>query len=397
MPMATEHAQRLSRRAALCSGAVALTFLCGNALGARPLHQPRLATAWDDAQGHWVGVLVPENSKQLRRPDAGEALSSRAQGALSIAARTEVPTRAHGLLAEPDGHVLVVARRPGDWLLRWHPRRGTTQWAWSEAGRSFNGHVVASLPSSRRRWLFKTETDLHSGMGWVGVRDARSLEKLHEWPTRGMDPHELLLDDTGLWVANGGIPTLAETGRIKRDLHRMDSSLVRLDPSTGEVLGQWRLPDARLSLRHIARAAGGVMGIALQAEHDDLQVRRIAPVLAVFDGHALHAVPLPEGVSLQGYAGDIAALPRGEGFLMSAPRANCVAHWHASLGWQANQALNQACALIAPVIDEPGWALGGSAAVSFRFVADRGETHWRLPLSPHIRPDNHGVSVRRAL
>ena len=91
----------------------------------------------------------------------------------------------------------------------------------------------------------------------VGVRHARTLEKLAEWPTHGIDAHELIWDlhspgGPTLLVANGGVPTAPETGRSKRDLHRMDSSLVRLDATTGRLMGQWRLQDPRLSLRHLA-------------------------------------------------------------------------------------------------------------------------------------------------
>ena len=50
----------------------------------------------------------------------------------------------------------------------------------------------------------------------------------------------------------------------------MNSSLVRLDGDTGALLGRWRLHDPRLRLRHLAGHPGRkVLGIALQAEHDD--------------------------------------------------------------------------------------------------------------------------------
>jgi uncharacterized protein len=338
----------------------------------------RLAVAWDEAQGHRVGLLFPELS-----------------GRLSIDSSLEVPTRAHGLLAEPGGTLLAVARRPGDWLLRWHPRNGSTQWAWSEAGRSFNGHVVASMRTAASpHWVFTTETDLDSGMGLVGVRDAGSLDKLREWPTQGMDPHELLLDDRGLWVANGGIPTQPETGRIKRDLHRMDSSLVCLDPVSGELRGQWRLPDPRLSLRHMARLDGGLMGFALQAEHDDPAARSAAPVLAVFNGKKLWAEPLPEGLSLQGYGGDIAAWPvdgKGEGFLISAPRAHCVVHWQADGSWQTWARLEQACALIGGTRRNDTWSLGQAAGFSSQVGQRPRTSHWSLTES--VRLDNHAVMM----
>ena len=193
-----------------------------------------LAAAWDEAAGHRIGVLAAA-------PD----------GALRIQAALSVPTRAHGLLAEPGGSLLAVARRPGDWLLRFgrDGRRLREHWIGPEA--RFNGHLLAS-PDGRR--LYSTETDLDGGTGRIGVRDAASLELLVHWPTHGLDPHELLWDSDGtLLVANGGIPTQPETGRAKRDLERMDPSLVRLDPADGRLLGQWassfRLAASRTPIR----------------------------------------------------------------------------------------------------------------------------------------------------
>lgn len=198
----------------------------------------RLAAAWESAEGFQLGVLAPQ-----------------ARDVLSAAQTIDVPTRAHGLLPGADGTMLAVARRPGDWLLRWSPTSGQpVQWQWADAGRAFNGHVIAS-PNGQR--LYTTETDLETGAGLVGMRDTHSLVKLEEWPAFGIDPHKLLWDEAdrfypALLVANGGVPTRLETGRAKLDLAGMDSSLVRLDAATGRLLGQWRLTDQRLSLRHLA-------------------------------------------------------------------------------------------------------------------------------------------------
>ncbi|MGM3052558.1 DUF1513 domain-containing protein, partial [Bacillus cereus group sp. BC306] len=82
--------------------------------------------------------------------------------------------------------------------------------------------------------LYTTETDLEDAQGLIGVRDAITLEKIAEWRTGGMDPHQLLLDADGtLMVANGGIPTQSETGRRKLQLDHMDSSIARLLPAEG--------------------------------------------------------------------------------------------------------------------------------------------------------------------
>lgn len=281
-----------------------------------------LAAAWQSDRAYRVGLLRPGDD------------------GLAVAAALDVPTRAHGLLAESSGHLLAVARRPGDWLLRWGRDGRPVAWAWNQPDRAYNGHVLAG-PDGRR--LYTTETDLETGQGVIGVRDAASLEKIDEWPTHGMDPHELTWDPEGrLLVANGGIPTLPETGRLKIGLDRMDASLVRLDPRSGRLLGQWRLKDPRLSLRHVAWL-GPVLGIALQAEHDDPARKAGAPVLALFDGERLRVAPA--GRVLAGYGGDVAGV--GDVLAVSCPRAGGVAWWRADGSPAGFAPLEEACPLAA--------------------------------------------------
>ena len=295
-----------------------------------------------------------------------------------------------------------MARRPGDWLLRWSPKGGKpVQWQWADPGRAFNGHVIAS-PDGKR--LYTTETDLETGAGLVGVRDARSLAKQAEWPTFGIDSHELIWDATdpaqpALLVANGGVPTRPETGRAKLDLAQMDSSLVRLDAGTGALLGQWRLPDRHLSLRHLAWLSDSegtrppLLGIALQAEHEATAQKNQAPVLALFDGSAL--TPFEAAVSLAGYGGAICAVKSG--WAVGCPRAHGLTLFNADGSWRELVTLPHACAVAA--WDKGCWAGGQNDAL---WVAgDSGAARLPHRMSPSaIRLDNHWVclppSPRRA-
>lgn len=347
----------LTRRALLRLGLAAAVPVTGPAGATAPT---RLAAAWDDDAGrHFVGLLAL----------AGDTLK--------VVASLELPTRAHGLCIEPGGTLLAVARRPGDWLLRWSPTTGRPVWRWSEPERRYTGHVLR-MPGGEH--LYTAETELDSGQGRLVRRDARSLAALDDSPTHGIDPHQFLVDGDGsLLLANGGVPTRPETGRTKLDLAQMDPSLVRLDPRDGRLLGQWRLPDARLSLRHLARAADGRVGIALQAEHDEAEARAAAPLLAVFDGQALRCAETPR--PLAGYGGDIAAT--GGAFCVSAPRAGGVARWSLDGRWDGYTALDEACALAAL----PGalWSGGRAQAASWseaapavghKLAAIRLDNHW---------------------
>ena len=321
----------------------------------------RLAAAWDTPDGrHHVGLI-----------EVG------AEGA-KASASIEVPTRAHGLLAEADGTILALARRPGEWLLRWSPRDGTADWHWNDPERRITGHVAAL-----GHFRYTTEADLDSGAGLVVQRDAHSLAPLAVWQTHGIDPHQLIVDvDGSLLVANGGVPTAAETGRAKRNLAAMDSSLVRLDAATGRLRGQWRLADRRLSIRHLARGACGLVGIALQAEHDDPADRAAAQVLALFDGRRI-TVP-DASAALAGYGGSIVATTgTNSGFAVSCPRAHGIALFDSGGTLRALHRIEEACALA-----QTGGGLwyGGSGHVG----AFDHAVEYRLP---GIRLDNHWVAA----
>ncbi|MEF7615479.1 DUF1513 domain-containing protein [Aquincola sp. MAHUQ-54] len=370
--MATDPAAACSRRGWLRGAlgcAIAGTPLL--AAAAAPGGAPRLFAAWDLEDGrHQIGCLTLRPDGAVPQPLAADAV-------------LDVPTRAHGLVPLRDGSVLVAARRPGEWLLRWHPAKPqATQWHWMAEDRAFSGHVQ---PLGRH--LYTTESDLESGAGLLVRRDAATLERLAEWPTGGVDNHALLPDgEGGLFVANGGVATRPETGRTKIDLAGMDSSLVRLDAATGRITGQWRAADRRLSLRHLAWQ-GRHLGIALQAQHEDAGERRAAPVLAVLSdargGAAarptLRVIPAPE--PLGGYGGDICAADGG--FAVSCPRVNAAARWSVDGRWQGLVAHQEAYALVS--LGERAWVAGPRGLQPL--APGRHATPWRQALLP----DNHAA------
>ena len=148
-----------------------------------------------------------------------------------------LPSRPHGLMAEADGGLLVCCARPGTWMLRCDGQGKLMQHidVQGEGECRLGGHVIASANGEQ---LYTTETDFSTGKGKIGVRDRRSLRKIAEWDTHGLDPHQLLLDAQGhLFVANGGIPRTPSDRKF--DIHRMDASLVHIDSTNGRLLGKW--------------------------------------------------------------------------------------------------------------------------------------------------------------
>jgi len=350
-------AMGLDRRCCLTALGVAGLWPCAAWAGAAEATAPRCVAAWDGHDGrHWVGVLQANSGASL-----------------DVLAAQALPTRAHGLTLEADGSVLVVARRPGEWLLRWHPQQARPpQWHWLSGSRVLGGHAL--VPAGAEV-IYTIEQDANHGQGWFVARDRLSLAEQAAWPTGGLDPHMALLDGTGhVLVANGGVPPAG----MARSPTGLQSSLVRLSLRDGAHQGAWTLPDRHLSLRHVARHASGRVGIALQAEHPEAAARLDAPLLALFDGHALQLAEAHPG--LGGYGGDIAA--DAEGFVVSASRAarpqaqsGALARWDVSGQRRPVTAWPQAGAL------SPGWAAGRM---------------WQTPQAPSATPsaqvkawDNH--------
>jgi uncharacterized protein len=335
---------------------MALPLSAESAINAR---HARLLAAWQMPNGAYqVGVLNAANQA----------------GALSFATRTAVdlPTRPHGLMHLQGDEYLVIARRPGDWLLRLNIRSGETSRVWQEEDRHLNGHSALHGDC-----LYTTETDLLGGTGVLAVRNRHTFELQEVWRTHGKDPHEILvlpegglgIDEPFLLVANGGIHTHADMGRTQLNQLPMDSSLVALHPRTGQLLNQWTLSDSRLSLRHMAVHASGVVGIAMQAHHSTSALRDAAPVLALLDETGLRMAPDSAGV--KGYAGDIAATP--EGFVISCTKHDSAATFDALGSLLHSQIAPAACALAAK--GEQVWLGSKPAGVRAQLELDN---HWLL-------------------
>lgn len=319
---------KLSRRQfVLQGGALALSFAvpwsCKAATNSGP---PSLLAAWQLPTGAYqAGVLTPD---------------------FVIEQAVNLPTRPHGLMHLHGHEYLVVARRPGDWLLRLNIQTGGTARLWQEEDRHLNGHSAL-----HGDLLFTTETDVLTGQGLLGVRHSKTFERIDVWPTLGHDPHEMLvlpggllgLEEPFLLVANGGIQTHADMGRAQLNPLSMDSSVVAMSPQTGKVLKQWTLPDSRLSLRHMALHPSGVVGIAMQAHHAQKADQGAAPVLALLDESGLR--PVVESMDVKGYAGDIAAT--SEGFVVSCTKNDSVAQFDVKGKLLSTGHAKAACALAA--------------------------------------------------
>lgn len=78
--------------------------------------------------------------------------------------------------------MLVVAARPGTWLMRCDAQGKVQQQLSLEesSARRFCGHADVA---ANGEVLLTTETEYGKGRGRIGVRDRRTLQKLDEWDT----------------------------------------------------------------------------------------------------------------------------------------------------------------------------------------------------------------------
>ncbi len=246
--------------------------------------------------------------------------------------RIALPMRGHDLLIDPRNatEALVIARRPGTLAVKLDLPGGRLLRQW-QAGedRHFFGHACYS-PDGRT--LFVAENDVDTGQGLVTVRDAADFHLLAEYRSHGIGPHEILLlaDGVTLAVANGGIQTLPETGRVKLNRGRIDSSLVYLDSRNGNLLGRYPVPSTQLSLRHLALAPNGTVAAALQFEGDRKQPG--VPLLMFHRGEpTLQFAEAPQAAwdRMQHYAASVAYDPASACFAVSCPLGDVLACWTA--------------------------------------------------------------------
>ena len=366
--------RRLTLHALLAGASGCLGAAMGGAHAAAPSVQPAVAqrlkvlTAWEQGETAYAGVWSPGVAPR------GIALPTRAHQLLPI------PTAAQ----LPGAQALVLARRPGEYLMRMDLASGRAlRWHDMEEDRYLAGHACASADKAR---FFTTETDGETGAGLIALRDWHSLEKVREFASHGVGPHALCTLESGeLLVANGGILNLPESGRRKLNLGRMAPNLGVLDAASGAVRKLHTLDDPYLSLRHLAVAPDGTVAIAMQAEHANMQDRTRAPALAVLRDGVLRTVAWDNGQAppgWDGYAGDVCCA-QGR-FWISAPHAGWLASWSLRGDAQRVVPLRGVGALAATGAQ----LIAGGETQALLVSADAtATTHYRLPAAW----DNHAA------
>lgn len=284
--------------------------------------------------------------------------------ASGVRARFPSEVRGHGLAVHPAApwRVVMFARRPHRVGIIADVRTGAVSGRFeAPTGRHHSGHGCFSADASV---LYVVESDVVSGRGYLAVLDSDTLERIAEFDTYGLGPHEVVLmpDGATLAVANGGLVT--EPGeRDPINLDTMQSSLVYLDASNGERLGQHTVAEEKASLRHLAVADDGTVAVAMQVQRGALVDTEPRPLVAIQrPGEALRALEDGRelGTVMEDYAGAIAIDGVSRVAAVTSPRGNVVAFWDLDSGaLRGAQAFADVCG-VALSADGASFVLTGS-------------------------------------
>lgn len=240
-----------------------------------------------------------------------------------------LPDRGHDVTFDPVSRRSVVfARQPGTFATIFdHTGRSAPVTINSVAGRHFYGHGAFSPDG---RLLYATENDFDNAAGMVGVYDASDgFQRLGEFPTHGVGPHELLLLDDGrtLAIANGGIETHPDFGRAKLNIPTMKPSLVFVDRVSGDVIERHELPATlhKLSIRHMDADASGDVWFGCQ--HEGPESEQPLLIGSARRGKELALLEMEDGVlaGFRNYIGSVAANREAGTLAVSSPEGNAFA------------------------------------------------------------------------
>lgn len=270
------------------------------------------SAATDNNKQHWLAIF---------------------DGQGKLKTKLALPERAHQISMHPDSTQLAVAaRRPGRYLFIVDAQTGKLlQHIEPESGHHFYGHSSFSLDGN---YLYTTENHIDSGEGRIFVRDTTDSYKIiRSYSSHGIGPHEIRTfpNSNTLVVANGGIHTHPDSGRIKLNLDSMSPSLVYLSAETGEFLEKAKLPKDlhQLSIRHIDVNAQGITAIAMQYQGDKSDN---VPLVAMHKrGDRIRTRWAPDYINrrMENYCGSVCFNKSGSIFAVTAPRGDLITLWDA--------------------------------------------------------------------
>ena len=248
----------------------------------------------------------------------------------------------------------------------------------------FEGHTVFSADG---RKLYTTASDYVAQRGYVLELDSNTLAIERQFHSGGIGPHELVIHADQLFIANTGVLTHPDSGRSALNIDTMESNLVQLDISSGNIEHRWRSPIQALSARHLDVLADGRVLVGCQYQKRDQRPACLALAqpgateLTLLDNNHEHYY-----WDMKGYTASVKAFAPGSALagqaLVSNPRGHLLSHWQANNSTLLNRQDMQYSKGIM-VSGSDAWI---SAAAGELWHWD-GQRHQLMPVTRQIKAD----------
>ena len=303
-----------------------------------------------------------------------------------------MPDRGHSFALDPvRGRATVFERQPGFFAITFDVAgKSPPQTMQASPGRHFYGHGVYSPNGDI---MMATENAYEAGQGVLGIYDSSEkgqYRRLGEWASGGVGPHEIVLMSDGrtVCVANGGILTHPDYGKLQLNGDTMHPSLAYVDLLSGELLEQVFLEPSlrKLSIRHLVVDADGAVWFGCQytgtaQDRPPLVGRhRRGMPLQLFTG------PDEALRSMNNYVGSMAANQAGTVIATSSPVGGKVLFWDVQSGeFLESRDISDGCG-VASAEEYQFIASNGRGALHGLTVRGGDET---IQQSPGISWDNH--------
>src|SRR5258707_2119735 len=347
----------------------------------------------EPAQSRFLSACLGRGDTAIS-PGGFEAAVLDAQG--QVIAQAALAMRAHEIAVHPGKALaLAVGRQPGRHSTLIDLRSGQALHDLDlAADHEFNGHAVFLGDGTE---LVATEEHVTTSIGRLSFYETATGRWLRAWSSQGIEPHEAIVDATRhrLIVANGGILQRHAVGDV-------DSSLLALDLTTGQVISKATLPEdlTSLSMRHIALASNGTVAFAMQDQDPQSDLR---PLVGLMNRVGqLHFLDIPQDIAttLRGYVGSIAIDAASRVVCATSPKGSVAMFWDLATGaWLGHLAIADGCGIAPTDLHGDFMLTGGKGDILKVSTLDRNgglaaPRATTLARDPQWQWDNHLTLVK---
>jgi len=188
-------------------------------------------------------------------------------------------------------------------------------------GRLFYGHGAFSTDG---KLLYTTETNIENSKGYIGIRDAKTLDCFGDFLSYGHHPHDCLLRNNGktLVVTNGGNNTTS--GEL--------GNLSYIDIETQKLITQHKIKDGRFNAGHVEIDESG-NALVISAPRRDLSENHLGAIHISKAKKSLKRFSSPSKIinKITGEALSGLIVAKHNLLLVTHPAANMVTCWDLDL------------------------------------------------------------------